>query len=221
MGLLLLQITAGACTIYTALVPVEKETIFSTEFPQFLTEPQTEHDHEVRIVATLLSLILEESLAYRYANLVVHNATIQQIDPILIAGVIMQESRGDSMAVSSGSAIGLMQIIPSLWIIPGCDLLGNPSPRNREEHIRNLHHVEVNICYGTRILRFYLEQQKGNVRRALAKYSGNARLYPTRVLSYVGQAHILSTQPEGYYERGKTLHPRRGSVNDSTAPGTN
>lgn len=201
MGLLLLQIFAGACTGYLAVVPQEQQIEMDTKFPMFLTEPQTKFDHQVKWVAMLLSILIDTTLAYQYGYLVVVNANLHNVDPLLMAGVMMQESRGDSMAISSGNAVGLMQIIPSIWHLPDCDTLGvYIPPRTRAEHVTNLHLPKVNICYGAHILSFYLNQQRGNVRRALARYSGYAKLYPTKVLSYVGQAYMLSTQREEYYE---------------------
>jgi len=195
MGLLLLQILAGALVGYIYVVPQEQEETFSTEFPTFLEEPQTEFDQQVQLIAMLLAVVIDTNLAYRYGRLIMDNSKLQNVDPVLLAGIMMQESRADSMAVSSGSAIGLMQIIPSIWRIPGCDaLLVTSPPQSRREHIANLHRPQINICYGARILRFYLNQQQGNVRRALWKYSGAAKLYPTRVLSYVGQAYIILHQ---------------------------
>lgn len=92
--------------------------------------------------------------------------------PQLVLAVIDVESSFDPFAVSSAGAVGMMQVMP-FW--PG--ELGLTT--------RDLLDVEMNIRMGTSILAYYLERERGDYRRALARYNGSVgrRSYPDLVLN--------------------------------------
>ena len=79
----------------------------------------------------------------------------------LLLGVIHTESRFNRFAVSVVGAQGLMQVMP-FWK----DEIGRPGD--------NLTELTTNLSYGCRILQFYLEQEKGRLSTALARYNGSA-----------------------------------------------
>ena len=89
----------------------------------------------------------------------------------LILAVIETESNFDRYAISVAGAIGLMQIMP-FWL----DEIGRPDD--------NLLHVETNLRYGCTILKFYLDKENGDLRRALGRYNGSLgkRKYPNKVI---------------------------------------
>jgi len=93
------------------------------------------------------------------------------LDPQLVLAVINHESAFRKYAVSSASARGFMQVMP-FWV----RLIGSP------EH--NLFHLRTNLRYGCVILRHYLDIEKGDVVRALARYNGSLGRfeYPNTVL---------------------------------------
>ena len=93
------------------------------------------------------------------------------LPPELILAVIETESNFDHYAISVAGAIGLMQIMP-FWL----DEIGRPDD--------NLLHVDTNLRYGCTILRFYLDKEKGDLRRALGRYNGSLgkRTYPNKVI---------------------------------------
>jgi soluble lytic murein transglycosylase-like protein len=92
--------------------------------------------------------------------------------PQLVLAVIDVESAFDPFAVSSAGAVGMMQVMP-FW------------PRELGLTTRDLLDVEMNIRMGTSILAYYLERERGDYRRALARYNGSVgrRSYPDLVLS--------------------------------------
>jgi len=94
-----------------------------------------------------------------------------ELPPELILAIIETESNFDHYAISVAGAIGLMQIMP-FWL----DEIGRPDD--------NLLHVDTNLRYGCTILRFYLDEEKGDLRRALGRYNGSlgARKYPNKVI---------------------------------------
>lgn len=94
-----------------------------------------------------------------------------ELPPELILAVIETESNFDQYAISVAGAIGLMQIMP-FWL----DEIGRPKD--------NLLHIDTNLRYGCTILKFYLDKEKGDLRRALERYNGSLgrRAYPNKVI---------------------------------------
>jgi hypothetical protein len=92
--------------------------------------------------------------------------------PQLVLAVIDVESSFDPFAVSSAGAVGMMQVMP-FW------------PRELGLTTRDLLDVEMNIRMGSSILAYYLESERGDYRRALARYNGSLgrRTYPDLVLN--------------------------------------
>lgn len=100
-----------------------------------------------------------------------YEATRWELPPELVLAVIDVESNFDRFAISVAGARGLMQIMP-FWL----DEIGRPKD--------NLLHIDTNVRYGCTILRFYLDMEKGDLARALARYNGSRgqRKYPNKVL---------------------------------------
>jgi soluble lytic murein transglycosylase-like protein len=80
--------------------------------------------------------------------------------PELVLSVIEVESHFDRFAISRVGAQGMMQVMP-FWK----DEIGRPDD--------NLTDNKTNFEYGCRILQFYLQREKGHLRRALARYNGS------------------------------------------------
>jgi len=91
--------------------------------------------------------------------------------PELVLAVIDVESNFDKYAISVAGARGLMQIMP-FWL----DEIGRPDD--------NLIHVGTNLRFGCTILKYYLEIEEGDLKRALGRYNGSLgkRTYPNKVL---------------------------------------
>lgn len=110
----------------------------------------------------------------RFAILKAVHAEASRVDlpPELVLAVIEVESRFDRFAVSHAGARGLMQIMP-FWL----EEIGRPDD--------NLFHVETNLRFGCTILRHYLDREKGNLLKALARYNGSTghRWYADRVFA--------------------------------------
>jgi len=94
------------------------------------------------------------------------------LDPQLVLGVMEVESRFRKYAVSRAGARGYLQVMP-FWL----DLIG------AREH--NLFNLRTNLRYGCTILRHYLDIERGDTARALARYNGSLgqpSAYPAKVL---------------------------------------
>ncbi len=80
--------------------------------------------------------------------------------PELVLAVIEVESNFDRFAISYAGARGLMQVMP-FWL----DEIGRPND--------NLFDIDTNLRMGCTILRHYLDREKGDLQRALARYNGS------------------------------------------------
>lgn len=99
-------------------------------------------------------------------------ATRAGLPPELVLAVIDVESDFDRFAISTATAIGLMQIMP-FWI----EELG------LEGDLNLLFDIETNILLGCRILKYYIDMEDGDLMQALARYNGSTgqRWYGDRV----------------------------------------
>ncbi|MEQ1596501.1 MAG: lytic transglycosylase domain-containing protein [Casimicrobium sp.] len=106
-----------------------------------------------------------------FLTTVQYEASRAGLDPQLVLAVINHESAFRKYAISSASARGYMQVMP-FWV----RLIGTAD--------HNLFHLRTNLRYGCTILRHYLDIEKGDVVRALARYNGSLGRfeYPNVVL---------------------------------------
>ena len=90
--------------------------------------------------------------------------------PELVLAVINVESNFNRWAISSAGAQGLMQIMP-FWL--------KEIPQAGD----NLFNARMNLRFGCTILKHYLDKEKGDFQRALARYNGSLGKvwYPNRV----------------------------------------
>jgi soluble lytic murein transglycosylase-like protein len=100
-----------------------------------------------------------------------YEATRAGLDPQLVLGVIQVESKFRKYAVSKAGARGYMQVMP-FWT----RLIGDGK--------QNLFNLRTNLRYGCTILRHYLNIERGDTFRALARYNGTLgkSRYPDNVL---------------------------------------
>ena len=89
-----------------------------------------------------------------------YEATRAGLDPQLVLALIQVESNFRKYAVSVAGARGYMQVMP-FWV----SLIG----RNGD----NLFSLRTNLRYGCVILRHYLDIEKGDLWRTLARYNGS------------------------------------------------
>lgn len=89
-----------------------------------------------------------------------YEATRAGIDAQLVLAVIQVESNFRKYAVSGAGARGFMQVMP-FWV----NLIGR--------HEDNLFGLRTNLRFGCVILKHYLDMEKGDLSRALARYNGS------------------------------------------------
>jgi soluble lytic murein transglycosylase-like protein len=99
-------------------------------------------------------------------------ATRAGVQPELVLAVIDVESNFDRFAISSATALGLMQVMP-FWV-----------PELGYKDKNQLFDIEINVLLGCRILKYYLDMERGDLVRGLARYNGSVgkRWYADRVI---------------------------------------
>jgi soluble lytic murein transglycosylase-like protein len=103
----------------------------------------------------------------------VHRYAIHaHVPPELVLAVIDVESNFDRYAISASSALGLMQVMP-FWV-----------PELGYKDKNELFKVDVNVLLGCMILKFYLDMERGDLVKGLARYNGSVgkRGYSDRVI---------------------------------------
>lgn len=103
------------------------------------------------------------------------------LPPELILGIIAKESSFQPTAESGYGAKGLMQVVPRFHEkLLKTYSAGNPF------------HVEGNIKVGSRILKQYMVSAGGDLRKALARYSGGSSNYHAKVTGYWSEYTLVS-----------------------------
>lgn len=101
-----------------------------------------------------------------------YEATLAGLDPQLVLALIQVESNFRKYAVSRSGARGYMQVMP-FWV----GLVGKKAD--------NLFSLRTNLRYGCVILKHYIQIERGDLARALARYNGSIgrREYPNAVFA--------------------------------------
>jgi soluble lytic murein transglycosylase-like protein len=100
------------------------------------------------------------------------HATHANVPPELVLAVIDVESNFDRYAISSATALGLMQVMP-FWV-----------PELGYKDKNELFKIDTNILLGCTILRFYLDMERNDLVKGLARYNGSVgrRVYADKVI---------------------------------------
>ena len=100
------------------------------------------------------------------------NALRAHLEPEFVLAVIDVESNFDRFAISGSSALGLMQVMP-FWV-----------PQLGYKNKNELFKIDTNTLLGCQILRYYLDMERGDFVKGLARYNGSVgrRWYSDRVL---------------------------------------
>lgn len=104
----------------------------------------------------------------RWCPLIMHAADRYQLDPHLIAALILVESGGDPQAYSSSGAVGLMQVMPRDGIAERFWCADRPCFADRPS-IAELQDPAFNVDYGAMLLRSNVDRY-GLLREALRAY---------------------------------------------------
>ncbi len=142
--------------------------------PRLIGDPRETQAWLAEMSTRLAKRIPDSEQRAEFLITVQYESSRAGLDPQLVLAVITHESAFRKYAISSASARGYMQVMP-FWV----RLIGT------SEH--NLFHLRTNLRYGCVILRHYLDIEKGDVVRALARYNGSLGRfeYPNVVMGYL------------------------------------
>jgi soluble lytic murein transglycosylase-like protein len=154
--------------------------------PRLTFASQSEGAAWLLVMSKRLEKFIPDDIARQdFLVTVQYEATRAGLDPQLVLGVIQVESRFRKYAVSRAGARGYMQVMP-FWT----KLIG--------EGEQNLFKLRTNLRYGCTILRHYLDIERGDLSRALARYNGTLgkSRYPDDVLrAWSGKWNYGGTEP--------------------------
>jgi hypothetical protein len=163
---------------------------------------------------------LEPARADSIARVAVREAYHRRIPPALVLGVMLTENDGFKRnAKSNVGALGLMQIMPRVWMPNLGPILG-----------RNLKDDETNLRYGVYILKHFAKRTadtldaKDVTRIALLGYNGcvrgsntpNCRAYPERVRQHVDENAQTICSGRDFHEC--VALPLWAALRDTTTP---
>lgn len=104
----------------------------------------------------------------QWCNQITYYSEQKNLDPDLIAAVMLQESGGNPVAYSKSGAVGLMQVMPRDGIASSFQCVNGPCFASRPS-IQELQDPDFNVEYGTGMLAG-LVSKHGNIRDALRAY---------------------------------------------------
>jgi soluble lytic murein transglycosylase-like protein len=108
----------------------------------------------------IVNKVPEENSRRNLLRMIHYEATRYGLDPDLVLALIDVESSFNRFSVSYVGASGLMQVMP-FWK----EFIGDTKDSLFDTH--------TNLRYGCIILKHYLDQERGNIERALARYNGS------------------------------------------------
>ena len=154
--------TRGAKNVILCLVLLTA-TLFTAWLPARVQADSDEGDHISPFWGSAIS---------QWNDWIVYWARERELDPDLVAAVIRKESIGRAQAVGPYGAVGLMMVTPA-------EVSGLPWRPSAEE----LKQPDVNLRWGTGMLKQIIRESSGDLIRALAAYNGGWE-----------QVHLAATQ---------------------------
>ena len=119
----------------------------------------------------LKRFIQDEATRLRMLKQIHLESSKAKLQPELVLALIEIESRFDSYAISTAGAQGMMQVMP-FWLKE----IGRAGD--------NLIDMKTNLRMGCTILKYYMDMEKNDLHKALARYNGSrgSRVYSNKVL---------------------------------------
>jgi len=117
-----------------------------------------------RIPSTMIQVITDEIILL-----------VEPDEIPLVVSIIQVESNFNPTLVSNRNARGLMQVRYSVWK----ELLRDDLGINDQF---DLHEASIGIQAGLYVLHTYITKEKGDIYKALYRYSGKSKTYPDKIL---------------------------------------
>jgi hypothetical protein len=140
---------------------IEKEIVEGINRPTVFETLTTNDIEDLReYIATQYPKVIEKDINVIVSEINKHSLK-HSISFPLIAGLIDVESSYNKFAKSDKDSHGLMQIRYKVW-----------GSKLGIKHRKDLHRIKVNIGLGVGILKYYIDQNNGNITKALQDYNG-------------------------------------------------
>lgn len=124
--------------------------------------------------------IIPEETATSIGIAVKRTSALYGVPIPLIIGMIETESHFNPQAIGSSGERGLMQVHPKFWL-----------HRLKLKDRFSLHGIFTGIESGVRILRYQLDKNNGDLRKALVRYNG-AKIYADKIYEAAGRFLYIS-----------------------------
>jgi soluble lytic murein transglycosylase-like protein len=134
---------------------------------QLAAEQPAESQPEAAVSSCSISSKYPEKVL-QWCGLIERYSHENNLDPNLIAALILQESGGNSQAYSKSGAVGLMQVMPRDGLAAKFNCINGPCFASRPS-MAELYDPEFNVSYGTRMLAGLIRRH-GDIREALRSY---------------------------------------------------
>jgi soluble lytic murein transglycosylase-like protein len=167
---LILLAVPGLISLYPSTISIMSAR--KAGLANYVSEEEYRQERIVRAVLKRATSENEEEIN-RLSKIIVRHSRNKNLDPKLVAAIVVVESSGNPLAISGAKSIGLMQIHLPTW------------SQVVDFTTKNPFDPEVNIEIGTAILSDYLKNYK-DLRSALAAYEGSGNPdgsdYPNKIL---------------------------------------
>lgn len=151
-AILLVGLSLYSFSLFTGSAFMQKGTRDSQPAPTYKMELSSQYPNSIQ----------------QWKNVIEENAEAYNLDPNLIAAVMLQESGGSAEVISASGAVGLMQVMPRDGIAASFICGSKPCFSSRPT-TDELLKPDFNITYGTRMLSGLIKK-KGSWREALYHY---------------------------------------------------
>jgi hypothetical protein len=146
---------------YEKLKKLEEQKVKYEEVQDLLQELELRNINDMKDYIQARYSKVPQELAELIAK-TTHDKCIEHgADFATVVGIMEVESAFNPFAVSHADARGLMQVLPKVWMEP----LGISDKTD-------FHDISVGIDSGIRVYLQYLQEQKGDIKRALNQYNG-------------------------------------------------
>ena len=167
--LMILVVISGLALVYAATVP---GTVADAGYYSSLI--RSSGDEKAATKQAVLNWMGENSAMPDHILTKIYNAAARTGNRDLILAICLVESNFNPQVESDKGAIGLMGIMPEVWLE---ELKEQGIVREKED----LYKISGNIAAGAYVLATYLSETN-DLRQALNRYVGGASWYATRVL---------------------------------------
>jgi len=164
-------------------LPASANAVLPLENSQPLENKSVEESHKTEDAKpAVIKWMKDRSVSPEHVLLKIYEEALRHSHPNLILAICAVESNFNPGVESEKGAVGLMGILPSVWME---ELKKEGILRERQD----LYLISNNIASGIYVLEKYLMQSK-NLEDALYAYVGGDRGYVDKVLRTLGEIHF-------------------------------